>query len=222
MQHQAIVIAESGWVIVSTIINNFQSAVMKLYKCVVHRITLKAEFEDGCAHICLKTQMIVSQCGSLPPALRHQAKLEDRAQDFCSTEQLMFFNETCPWEKRPGPWLLQTRGASLKGQFMFFEVGSYKVHIYSRSVPYHYHRSAKFNHLKQGSPRKIYHSSSVRCTENSQHFTLPSDRPFFWHYLFLTVEPLYPYTLVQLGNRWSVSGKIQCKAQLLDERFYFW
>lgn len=49
---------------------------MKLYKCVGHRITLKAEFEDRCAHICFKTQMIVSQCGSLPPALRHQAKLE--------------------------------------------------------------------------------------------------------------------------------------------------
>ena len=30
----------------------------------------------------------------------------------------------------------------LKGYFVFFEVGSYKKHIYSRSVPYRNHRSA--------------------------------------------------------------------------------
>ena len=31
----------------------------------------------------------------------------------------------------------------LKGQYVFFEVGSYKVHIYSQSVPYRNHRSAQ-------------------------------------------------------------------------------
>ena len=73
---------------------------------------------------------------------------------------------------------------------MFFEVGSYKVHIYSRSVPYRNHRSVqpqfgaesrsspdaqpctavnrvqqkrKINHLKQDSPKFFYISSSVRC-----------------------------------------------------------
>ena len=78
-----------------------------------------------------------------------------------------------------------------EGQFVFFEVGSYKVHIYSRSVPYCNHWSAQpqfgeaesrsspdaqlctavnrvqrkreINHLKQDSPQKIYNSSSVRC-----------------------------------------------------------
>ena len=44
---------------------------------------------------------------------------------------------------------------------------------------------------------------------------------FFWHYIFSTVEPPYPYALAQLGNSWSASGGIQCKAQLLGERFTF-
>ena len=76
---------------------------------------------------------------------------------------------------------------------MFFEVGSYKVHIYSRSVPYRNHRSAQpqfgevesrsspdaqlctavngvqqkseINHLKQDSPKIFYISSSVRCID---------------------------------------------------------
>ena len=40
-------------------------------------------------------------------------------------------------------------------------------------------------------------------------------------YIASTVEPLYPYALVQLGNMWSASGEIQCEAQLLDRRALF-
>ena len=38
--------------------------------------------------------------------------------------------------------------------------------------------------------------------ENSHHFTSPSDRHFFWHYISSTVEPQYPYaeTLAQIGD----------------------
>ena len=78
-------------------------------------------------------------------------------------------------------WISTTQPTNcLKGQFVFFEVGSYKVHIYSRSVLYRNHRSVQpqfgeverrsspdtqlctavnrvqrkreINHLKQGSP----------------------------------------------------------------------
>ena len=76
---------------------------------------------------------------------------------------------------------------------MFFEVGSYRVHIYSLSVPYRNHWSvqpqfgeaesrsspdaqlctavngvqvqSKIIHLKHGPPKKIYISSSVRYIE---------------------------------------------------------
>ena len=72
---------------------------------------------------------------------------------------------------------------------MFFKVGSYKVHIYSRSVSYSNHRSAQPQcgaaesrsalYCSELSPEKklnkppktrltlkIYNSSSVRCIEN--------------------------------------------------------
>ena len=42
--------------------------------------------------------------------------------------------------------------------------------------------------------------------ENSHHFTSPSDHAFSWHYIFLTVEPLYPYPLAQLGLSANVYG----------------
>ena len=105
-------------------------------------------------------------------------------------------------------------------------MGSNKVHIYSLSVPDHNHRSAQpqfeeiesgsaqmlsfvlqcmesrckayFNHLKQGPPKKnLYQLKWMLYRENSHRFTSPSDRPFFWHYIFSTVEPPYPYALAQ-------------------------
>ena len=68
---------------------------------------------------------------------------------------------------------------------MFFEVGSYKVHIYSWSVPYHDHRSAwpQFREVES------------RCSTNAQKIG----------YIFSTVEPLYPYELAQLLRDVSVS-----------------
>ena len=85
---------------------------------------------------------------------------------------------------------------------MFFEVGSYKAHIYSWSVPYRNHWSAQpqfggagsrsspdAKHLKQGSPKKNLHQ--FKCS-NLHCFTLPSDCPLFLHYIFSTKEPLYP------------------------------
>ena len=67
---------------------------------------------------------------------------------------------------------------------------------------------AKFNQLKQGSPEKI--NSSVRCIEKIHTcFTLPSDLPFFWHYIFSTLESPYPYTVTLMRRDtevlWSVS-----------------
>ena len=88
---------------------------------------------------------------------------------------------------------------------MFFEVGSYKVHIYSWSVLYRNPRSVQpqcgaaesrsspdaqrctavngvqrkreIKHLKQGSPQKIYNSSSVRC-KGKIHTALHRHQPF--------------------------------------------
>ena len=117
----------------------------------------------------------------------------------------------------------------LKGIVRVCEVGSYKVHIYSRSVPYRNCRSAQpqfgeaesrsspdaqlctavngvqmqseFNHPKQGPTKKICISSSV-CRIEKIHTTLHRRQIALscnWHYIFSTVEPPYPYALAQLG-----------------------
>ena len=121
---------------------------------------------------------------------------------------------------------------SLKGQFVFFEVGSYKAHIYSRSVPYHDCRSVQpqFGEVESRSSPDAQlctavNSSSVRCiyyTEQvtntqteSKHVTNTIEKK-----KIKTVEPPHPYSLAQLG--FFASSEIQCEAQLLDERFTFY
>ena len=44
---------------------------------------------------------------------------------------------------------------------------------------------------------------------------------WYWRNMLCSLDPPYPYAFLQLDNRWSVSGEIQCEAQLLDERFTF-
>ena len=51
---------------------------------------------------------------------------------------------------------------------------------------------AHFNH-----PKKIFTSWSVCCVEKIHTTLHQSDCPFFWHYIFSTVEPLYPSLLLQ-------------------------
>ena len=88
---------------------------------------------------------------------------------------------------------------SLKGWFRFFEVGSYKVHIYSRSVPYHNHRSAQpeFGEAESRSSPDTQLCTAVNGVHRESEINhLKQGLPFFWHYIFSTVEPLYPYALV--------------------------
>ena len=51
------------------------------------------------------------------------------------------------------------------------------------------------------------------CRENSHRFTSPSDRAFFWHYIFSTLEPLYHYAVALMCRDMEVLGLRKCSAK---------
>ena len=72
----------------------------------------------------------------------------------------------------------------------------------------------------------MYQSKCTLYRENSHRFTSPSDCPFFWHCIFSTVEPPYPYALAQqviCKRRNTVRGPADLQRTLeLIQVFFKW